>query len=190
MKMRKVLAVAAAAALTLGLLTACGDSSSAEGTVSSSTAESSSAAEKPTEYDTTVFTVSVPSGWNAAPVADLLKKFDGKTNPEQVYILKGGTTAEEIYKYPYIWVSYYKDASTYASAKSFYNDAQDIAPMQIGGRTWEGYKYTSSGYPGTCLTSKDGSGMWVCLFVLENGDNKITIEDEDVKTILSSLKIK
>lgn len=189
MKMRKVLAIAAAAAVSLALLTSCGDSSSAE-TASSSAAQSSSEAKEPSEYDTTVFTVTVPDGWSAAPVADLLKKFDGKINPEQVYILKGGTTAEEIYKYPYIWVSYYKDANTYASAKSLYKDAEDISPLQTGDRTWEGYKYTSSGYPGTCLTSKDGNGLWVCLFVLENGDNKIAIEDEDVKTILSSLKIK
>ena len=62
--------------------------------------------------------------------------------------------------------------------------------MPIADRTWDAYKYTSSGCPCTWLTSKDGNGLWVCLFVLENGDNKITIEDEDVKTILSSLKIK
>lgn len=187
MKMKKIPAFAAAAALSFAMLTGCGDSSS---DAASSADVSSSEAKILTEHDTTVFMVLVPDGWSAAPVADLLKKFDGKTNPEQLYILKGGKTAEDISKYPYIWVSYYKDAGTYASAKSIYSDAQDLPPMQIGGRTWEGYKYTSSGYPGTCLTSSDGSGLWVCLFVLENGENKIAIEDEDVKTILSSLKIK
>ncbi len=187
--MKRFLAIIAASVLICSMLTACGDSSSVGDTSSAASAESSKT-EKPTAYDTSVFTVSVPDGWSAAPVADTLKKFDGKTNPEQLYILKGGKTAEEIFKYPYIWVNYYKDANKYASAKSMYSNAEDLAPLEISGKTWEGYKYTSSGYPGTCLTCKDGEALWVCLFVLENGENKIDIQDEDVKTILSSLKAK
>lgn len=199
MKIRKITGFAASVTLSCALLTACGGSSSSQ---SISTAESSSKADnssavqssiaeqKPVEYDTTVFTVSVPGGWKAAPVADMLKKYDGVTNPDQVYIIKGGNTAEDIMRYPYIWASYYKDASTYLSSKGFYQDAEDLAPADIGGKTWEGYKYTSSGYPGACLTCKDGNAIWVCNFVLKNGANEITIQDEDVKTILSSLKVK
>lgn len=201
MKMKKVLAVILSTVLTCTMLASCGDSSSAENASSaassssskaeaSSAAESSTAEQQPTEYDTTVFTVSVPGGWAAAPVADLLKKFDGVTNPEQVYIIKGGKQAQDIVKYPYVWVTYYKDASSYMSSKGFYSDAEDIAPVEIGGKSWEGYKYTSSGFPGTCLTCTEGSGLWVCLFVLKNADMEITIQDEDVKTILSSLKVK
>ena len=199
MKMKKVLAMILSSVLTCTMLASCGDSSSTGGTSSaanssqagvSSAAESSKAEEQPTQYDTTVFTVSVPGGWAAAPVADVLKKFDGVTNPEQVYIIKGGKQAQDIVKYPYVWVTYYKDASSYMSSKGFYSDAEDIAPVEIGGKSWEGYKYTSSGFPGTCLTCTEGSGLWVCLFVLKNADMEITVQDEDVKAILSSLKVK
>ena len=199
MKAKKVTAAFLAALTGCCLLSSCGGSSSSQGessaadsskAVTVSAVTSSTAEAKPTEYDTTVFTVSVAGGWSAQPVADTLKKYDGVTNPDQLYIIKGGKTADDIMKYPYIWVSYYKDANTYASSKGFYQDAEDLAQTQIGERTWEGYKYTSSGYPGTCLTCKEGAALWVCNFVLKNSSGEITIQDEDVKSILSSLKAK
>ena len=160
MKLTKICVLIRALVMCCTMFTACGSS----------------------DLDTGVFKVEASSDWNIQK-----RKVDGSEQDNQVYVIKDG---EDANSYASLLIIYYKDASTYASAKSFYNDAQDLAPLQIGDRTWEGYKYTSSGYPGTCLTSKDGNGLWVCLFVLENGDNKITIEDEDVKTILSSLKIK
>ena len=201
MDLKKAAAFTSAAILGCTMLCACGSGSSSQtdassavssdsSTQSSSAEQSSAAPAQPTEYDTTVFTVSVPSGWTAAAVSDVLKKFDGVTNPEQVYVIKGGKTSDDIMRYPYIWASYYKDANTFTSSKGFYKDAEDLAPTEIGGRTWEGYKYTSSGYPGACLTCKEGEAVWVCNFVLKNGENEITLQDEDVKTVLSSLKLK
>lgn len=187
MKTKKFLAVIAAAVLVCSLLTACGNAGSSSDGSDRST---SGAAESLNVYDTGMFTVSLPDGWTAVAVEDKLQKYDGVTDPEQLYIIKGGTKTEDIFSYPYIWVSYYKDANTFASAKSMYQDSQDLDPMQIGSRTWEGYKYTSSGYPGTCLTCKQDGSLWACLFVLENGKRSISIQDEDVKTILSSLKAK
>ncbi len=191
MKAKKIIAAFLAAVTILGLLTACGDSSSGSDSSGSSVSSSGSSKEetKITEYDTTVFTASIPDGWTAVPVPDMLKKFDGKTNPEQLYVIKGGQTSDDIMKFPYIWVNYYKDAKVYASAKSMYENAQDIS-VPIGSENWEGYTYTSSGYPGCCLTYKQGDSLWVCLFVLENGDKSISVDDKDVESILSSLKAK
>ena len=186
MNKTKITAALLAAAAACTLLVSCGSSSS-DGTASSSDVSSSTAALKTTKYDTTVFSVSVPEGWCAADVSDVLKKFDGKTNPEQLYIIKGGQTADDIMKFPYIWVNYYKDASRYASARSMYEKTEDIT-VEIGGEKWEGYTYTSSGYPGCCLTYKQGESLWACLFVLKNGDNSISVDDRDVQSILSSLK--
>lgn len=191
MNKKKITAALLAAVIACPLLVSCSDSSSASEETSLSSAASSCKAEQqePTGYDTTVFTVSVPDGWSAAAVSDTLKKYDGKTNPEQLYIIKDGKNADDIMKYPYIWVNYYKDASRYASAKSMYENTEDVN-IETGGKKWEGYTYTSSGYPGCCLTCKEGDSLWVCLFVLKNGDNSISINDEDVETILSSLKAK
>ena len=191
MKAKKIIAAFLAAVTILGLLTACGNSSSGSDYSSSSVSSSASSKEetKTTEYDTTVFTASIPDGWTAVPVPDMLKKFDGKTNPEQLYVIKGGTTADDIMKFPYIWVNYYKDAKVYASAKSMYENPQDIT-VSVGSENWEGYTYTSAGYPGCCLTYKQGDSLWVCLFVLENGENSISVDDKDVQSILSSLKAK
>ena len=186
MNKKKITAALLAAVIACPLLVSCGSSSS-DGTASSSDVSSSTAELKTTKYDTTVFSVSVPEEWCAADVSDVLKKFDGKTNPEQLYIIKGGQTADDIMKFPYIWVNYYKDASRYASARSMYEKTEDIT-VEIGGEKWEGYTYTSSGYPGCCLTYKQGESLWACLFVLKNGDNSISVDDRDVQSILSSLK--
>lgn len=186
MNKKKITAALLAAVIACTLLVSCGSSSS-DGTASSSDVSSSTAELKTTKYDTTVFSVSVPEEWCAADVSDVLKKYDGKTNPEQLYIIKGGQTADDIMKFPYIWVNYYKDASRYASARSMYEKTEDIT-VEIGGEKWEGYTYTSSGYPGCCLTYKQGESLWACLFVLKNGDNSISVDDRDVQSILSSLK--
>lgn len=188
MKTKKFLAVIAAAVLLCSLLAACGNGGSSSN--DSGRSASGVNAQDLNGYDTGVFTVSLPDGWTAVAVEDKLQKYDGVTDPEQLYIVKGGTKAEDIFSYPYIWVSYYKDANTFASAKSMYQDSQDIEPLQIGARTWEGYKYTSSGYPGTSLTCREDGSLWACLFVLENNGKSISVQDEDVKTILSSLKVK
>ena len=134
------------------------------------------------DLDTGVFTVEASGDWNIKK-----RTLDGSERDDQVYVIKDG---EDANSYANLLICYYKEPSDYKDERSFYKDAKDASPIEAGDRKWEGYKYTSSGYPGTCLTSSDGSGLWVCLFVLENGENKIAIEDEDVKTILSSLKIK
>ena len=84
MSMCKLAAVILSAVITAASLTSCGKASQ------SSTAQSGASQSSPTAYDTGVFTVSAPQGWCAAPAPDTLKEYDGKTNPNQVYVIKNG----------------------------------------------------------------------------------------------------
>lgn len=183
MSMRKLAAVILSAVITAALLTSCGKASQ------SSTAQSGASQSSPTAYDTGVFTVSAPQGWCAAPAPDTLKEYDGKTNPNQVYVIKNGKSADDVMKYPYIWISYYQDADKFVSAESMYSDSQKTT-ADVNGTTWEGFTYTSSGYPGACITLKEGGSLWVAMFVLEHGEYRIDLNEQDVKTVLSSLKTK
>jgi hypothetical protein len=92
-------------------------------------------------------------------------------------------------KYPYIWISYYQDADKFVSAESMYSDSQKTT-VDVNGTTWEGFTYTSSGYPGACIMLKDGESLWVAMFVLVHGEYSIDLNEQDVKTILSGLRIK
>lgn len=172
------------AALLCAPMSSCGSSSS-----KSDTSQTSQSQSEPKVFDTGTFTVSAPSSWCAAAAPDTLKEYDGKTNPYQVYVIKNGQSADDIMKYPYIWISYYTDASRYVSSETMYSDSQKTT-VDVNGTTWEGFTYTSSGYPGACITLKDGEGLWVAMFVLEHGEYRIDLNDQDVKAVLSSLKTK
>ena len=137
------------------------------------------------DLETDVFSVTAPSGWCAVK-----RTLDGKEKDDQVYVIKDGEVQTDSMNHPSILVSYYKDPSEYVDTKSFYKDSKDISSFKEGDLTWEGYTYTDFGTPSACLKAKDGSAMWVCVLILEKGDGKISVEDEDVKSVLSSLKAK
>ncbi|MBQ8119671.1 MAG: hypothetical protein IJ172_02660 [Ruminococcus sp.] len=184
MSMGRLTAVLLAAVICCAALTACGSPSA-----DSVSAQTGKAQENTVTYDTTVFTVCAPSGWCAAPAPDTLKEYDGKTNPDQVYVIKNGKSADDIMKYPYIWISYYQNAERFVSPESMYSDSRKTT-VDINGTTWEGFTYTSSGYPGACITLREGESLWVAMFVLSHGEYNIDLNEQDVKTVLSSLKIK
>ena len=134
------------------------------------------------DMDTVVFSVSAPSDWEIQK-----RRVDGKEMDDQVYVIKGEADSTS---YPNILICYYKDPSQYKDERSFYKDAKDIEPVEAGDRKWEGYSYSLFGSSEACLTAKEGDALWVCKFSLEKGGEKISVDDKDVKEILSSLKVK
>ena len=134
------------------------------------------------DLDTGVFVVEAPSDWEIQK-----RTVDGSAKDDQVNVIKGGSDTTSC---PHILISYYKDPSKYKDERSFYKDAKDVEPVEAGDRQWEGYSYSLFGSSEACLTAKDGDGLWVCKFALEKGGEKISIDEKDVKEILSSLKVK
>lgn len=187
------------AALTCCVLTACGsddssDEKDSKSDISSSISDTDSEERGEPEtmaFSTDVFSVEAPLAYGLVAVPDMLDKYEGDTDPNAVYIILNGKSDTDIIQHPYIWLTYYPDASKYASSKAFYDDVKDLDPTEIGGKTWEGYSYVSSGYPGFCLTAKEGDGLWVCLVSSErsNGE-KISADDADFKSILMSIKLR
>ena len=56
--------------------------------------------------------------------------------------------------------------------------------------TWEGFTAKSLGYPIAILFTEVGDKQIQVSITLENGDQKITLEDDDVLAILEGIKIK
>ncbi len=134
--------------------------------------------------DTGVFSVSAPSGWGATmPIVE------NESQKDKAYIIKDGKDPLDTLSKPYIEITYYSDPSKFKDTKSFYKDSKDIT-KEYDGEKWEGYTYTNFGTPGACLTRKDGDAMWSAVFVLKNGSDEFSLDDDDVKDVLSSLKAK
>ncbi|MBR4554436.1 MAG: hypothetical protein IKO27_02460 [Ruminococcus sp.] len=215
MEIRKAIIIAAAALTACAAMAGCSSkdsSSSKKSDTVSSAAEVSAAESVPAEstaseaeskaesqaapkadgnsFDTGKLTFTAPDGWGIVSTPDSLKKYDGKTNPYSVYIIKGGKEDSDVLKFPYIWLTYYPPGKNYSVSKAFYENVKDIAPTEIGGRTWEGFSFESAGTPALTLTAPDAEGEWACTMVLENGGSKIALEDADVQEILAGIAVK
>lgn len=160
MKLRRVIVLMLMIVLCCTALASCGDN----------------------DLDTGVFSVKTSSDWEIVK-----RKVDGKSLNDQVYVIKNG---EETTSHPNILICYYEDPTEYHDERSFYKSAEDVEPITAGDRTWEGYTFSLFGSSEACLTAKEGNALWVCRFTLEKGKEKISLNDNDVKDILASLKAK
>ena len=203
---KKIIALAAALSAVCLLAAGCGSSDSSSEPSSSKAPASDAASQEETvtvteagndfvpsgdmtTLDTGVFSISAPDGWTAVNVPDTLKEYDGKVNPNGCYVIKGGTSAADMINCPYIWVVYYENGSRYSSSKGFYDNVKDLDPFELGGRTWKGFTFSSMDVPGASITAEDGGHLWVVNLSPERKDLSFSLEDEDVKAILSSIKL-
>lgn len=129
--------------------------------------------------------VAVLPGWTAFCGIDS----DGVQTPEKLHIYKNIYSQPEMLSHPGITVIHYPVDRIFLSAKSFYDDVQDLAPFRLGGRLWEGYTCTSLGCPYTMLESTDETGTLQVMILTENGGEQIRLEDPDVRMILQSITI-
>ena len=200
----RITSVSAALTVSAAILAGCGssDSSSSRASaavtsqetaaVTSAVTAAATAQPKPTasdgSYDTGVFSVAQPDGWGIAPVPDSLKKFDGKTNPNSVYAIKGGKEDSDVISCPYLWITWYPKGN-YVSSKGFYDNVKDLDPVTIGGRDWTGFSFSSMDTPGISIEAREGDGQWVVMLSTERTNSKISLEDADVKAIIESIKL-
>ena len=135
-------------------------------------------------FDNGILCVIVPEGWKLFYGIDS----DGNKSPKKLHIYKGAETETDIYSKPGITVCFFEKNEIYISTKSFYDNVCDTAPLKFGNHIWYGYTCTSLGYPYTMLDANDGGATLQVMILMSNGGQSISLEDEDVKIILESLK--
>ena len=135
----------------------------------------------------------VPEGWMLVEGSDIFQEYtDIGHNPNSFAMYKGATDELSVFSCCALNI-YYSDGSMYIY-KDFYDDVVDLAEQKIGNYTWQGFTYTSIGYPGVCLyTGLDADGkangdQIQVSITLENGDKKITMDDPDGRAVLESIK--
>ncbi len=174
--------------ICLGAFAAC--ASDTDVTDSGDNGGNSGEGSKPVDviYDVGDMTVAVPEGWEAFNNTDIHADDPSTLSKRSVTICKGGT---DIFTKPYIKLDY-QDESIYLMApdKSFYDKVVDIAPFELGGRTWAGFSCESLGAPLIILFIDEGDDQYQAVISCGTGDDAIDLEDEEVKRIIASLTIK
>ena len=183
--MKKLLAAILAIVMLLALAACGGD------TKDLTSASSDDIAASTTKYDTTKFSVDVPAGWKAFKMTDMFSSDSDSTDPTKVEICKGGESELDILSHPYM-IIYYYDKDSYLSAPSseWYDEPVDLEPMEIGGRTWNGFTAKSIGYPiATLWTGEEGEDQFQISIWLEMSEGKIALTDADVQAIIASITV-
>ncbi len=135
--------------------------------------------------------VFVPDGWKAFHGPDTFGDYEEGYNPNSVNIGKGVEEELELFSKPMVQVTYSGKGKTLTMpSKDLYEDGKDIEDIKTEEHTWKGYTATSIGYPIAVLFTEDGDEQIQVSITLENGDEKISLEDADVQAILEGIKVK
>ena len=131
-----------------------------------------------------------PKGWKAFPVSDAFDEYEGDNNPNSIYLCKGAKSEFDIFTNPLVTITYYGPDTTYFSAKSLFDDAEDIAGFTLGDYDWTGYTYTALGDAKTVmLETTKGDISITAYFLTETDGEKLSVEDADIQAILASIQV-
>jgi len=127
-----------------------------------------------------------PEGWTGLPQKDIIAD-DGGMDPDVLNICKGGETVDDLLSKPFVRIDYYGPGTEMRGGlKDWYSDTEDLAPIQCGPYTWEGFTTTDYGLMAV-LTTQDGEHQYQASIYLETDEGSISLEDEDVQAILASV---
>lgn len=196
--MKKILVLLLTSAMCAAMLTGCGggDEPNQTDTPDSGKADITTTAkpgparpEVPGEvYSTGEFQALVPEGWAAFPIADVFSD-DSAADTSCFNIIKGGTSDLDLFSKPYVRLDYYgPDTMMRKPSSEYYENVQEVAPMQLGAHSWSGFIGEDGYGRSAILWVEEGNIQYQAIIWLEIGNEKITVEDEDVQAILASVQ--
>ena len=134
-------------------------------------------------FDSGCFCILVPEGWMAFCGIDS----EGKTSPKKVHVFKDARLETDIFTHAGLTFCFFGKEDYYLSPRFFYDDIVDMEPFTLGDYTWNGYTCTSLGYPYTMLEARRDGCVFQVMILMKNGDHSLSLSDEDVQSILTSL---
>lgn len=174
-------------------------SSKAESTQSAETSEESiedskSQSTSNTTYDVGEFTVFVPEGWQAVPVPDHIDP--SKTATNDIKLVKGDADDVENTEWTsddgqsfYITYLSKEDFAKVPEQRDYYveefGSVKDMEKMTTGSLTWQGFSVSPIGADVYMIWAASGEGGYYSSVSTAYG---LSLQDQDVQTILGSLK--
>lgn len=188
--MKKVLALLMALILCVAIFAGCNGVKSPEGTGNPGGHQSDSTGKPEVAgktYDTGEFRALVPEGWAAFPISDVFAEESGAVDPSCFLIIKGGNSDLDVFSKPYVRLDYYgPDTQMMKPSSEWYENVKELAPMQLGDHVWSGFTGEDGYGKMAVLWTEKGDIQYQATVWLEVGNEKITLEDKDLLTILAS----
>ena len=134
-------------------------------------------------YDNGVISVTVPKGWMVYES----KNSNNEVVKTNLSVVKT-TDKSKIMDSPMVTISYAgADKTLYPVTKDFYEDTEDLAVWEIGGKKFEGFKGTSFGAEMLYYFAVDGDKEYQVVIWPNMKNGTISLQDADVKAIVESL---
>ena len=138
--------------------------------------------------------VTVPDGWKAFAVDDIMGDYNSDHNPNAINVYKGAVNQLDTRSTPYIEIRYYGADSTEFTAETerdLYSSVEEIKSLKLGNYTWNGFCGTNGGTNIAVLTAESDDGGSLTLTAFMNvGTTEISLEDEDVRAVISAITVK
>lgn len=184
--MKKITALFLALLMCVAAFAACGGSG--DNNNNSADTESSAAEVKDTTYDVGDFTVAVPDGWKAIAVTDAFGADLTASKTDTIRICKGATSDFDIMTKPYAEIVVWTKKQGTMPPKTAYKTTEDLEAFSTGEHNWTGYSAeTAMGKKLVILWEDTGDIQYQVNIWTETDSDKISLEDDDVKKILSSI---
>ncbi len=138
-------------------------------------------------YSTGEFQALVPEGWAAFPITDAFSE-DNAVDTSCFNIIKGGTSDLDLFSKPYVRLDYYgPDTQMMKPSSEYYENVEDVAPMQLGSHSWSGFIGEDGYGKSAILWVEEGDIQYQAIIWLEIENEKISLDDKDVQAILASV---
>lgn len=182
--MKKMLAMILAMSMCAATIAGCGGSKDKE--------PASVDEVKGEVFDAGSVSALVPEGWVAYPVADMWAEEADTMDPTRIQICKDAESEMDMFTKPYVDITYYDEDSIMMEPSSdWYEDVEDLEPMTLGGKTWNGFKATGlvGDYKFALLWTGEADGDQYQVTVwLDASEGSVNIDDADVQAILDSIQ--
>ena len=184
--MKKIISLVLVLIMCVAAFTACGgDENPAD-----SNGDASESAVQDSTYDVGQFTVTVPGGWMAIPVMDTFGADPNAKKTDTIRVCKDAKSEFDILSKPYAEIILWDDTQGVMPLKSIYDNVVDLEAFTTGDHTWTGFSAeTSLGQKLTILWEDTGDLQYQVNVWTDTTGGKISLEDEDVKKLLGSIKV-
>ncbi|MBE6982474.1 MAG: hypothetical protein E7437_09180 [Ruminococcaceae bacterium] len=185
--MKKLFALVLAALMCVSLVACGGDGEKGQ---DKEQTQAPTEAAKAEPFDAGNVMVDVAAGWKAFAVADVFAE-DNAMDPNKISVIKGGESDWDSLTKPNMNILYYPpETDLMTPSGEWYDDSVDLAPMELGGRTWNGFTATSLGMPLAVLwTGESGGDQFQINICLELEGGSVSLEDADIQAMIASIRL-
>ena len=154
-------------------------------------------------YDAGNISCTVPDGWKVFTSEELFTTevdssgeetaAEEEADPNSIYIYKGAEKTADIATCNGMTILYSPDGllGSFDEMKSAYENVKEQKPLKLGDYEWKWFtsKLDDGEFEYAIMATESGDAGIEIQVVLKNGENTISMDDEDVKSIIESIKI-